>query len=51
MSVSTMQSAVAALERRGITREESAGGISRLRLEDPLFGKWVDLTIPKPTAS
>lgn len=50
MPVATMQKAVAALERRGITREEASGGRTRLRLEDPLFGKWIELTIPRSAA-
>jgi energy-coupling factor transporter ATP-binding protein EcfA2 len=47
MPVTTMQKALIALEKRGITREEGAEGVVRLRLEDPVFGNWVDLTIPK----
>jgi len=44
--VPTMQKALKALETRRIVREESARGEVRLRLEDPLFGSWVRLTIP-----
>lgn len=50
MPVSTMQKAIAALERRGITREEGDRGKVRLRLEDPLFGKWIEITIPSTPA-
>jgi uncharacterized protein len=44
--VPTLQKSVRALEARGIVREEGARGEVRLRLEDPLFGAWVRLTIP-----
>lgn len=44
--VPTIQKALKALESRGIVREEGAKGEVRLRLEDPLFGAWVKLTIP-----
>lgn len=44
--VPTLQKAVRALEARGIVREEGVKGEVRLRLEDPLFGSWVRLTIP-----
>ena len=44
--VPTMQKALRALETRGIIREEGSKGEVRLRLEDPLFGSWVRLTIP-----
>jgi len=47
--VPTLQKAVRALEHRGIVREEGAKGEVRLRLEDPLFGSWVRLTIPWET--
>jgi hypothetical protein len=44
--VPTLQKAIRALETRGIVREEAAKGEVKLRLEDPLFGSWVRLTIP-----
>jgi hypothetical protein len=44
--VPTLQKAIRALEARGMVREEGARGEVRLRLEDPLFGSWVRLTIP-----
>jgi hypothetical protein len=45
--VPTIQKAVSALEKRGIVREDQARGAARLRLEDPLFAKWISLVIPK----
>lgn len=44
--VPTMQKALAALEAKGIVREEQSRGERRLRLEDPLFGAWVKLVVP-----
>lgn len=44
--VPSMQKALAALESKGIVREEQARGETRLRLEDPLFGAWVELVVP-----
>jgi Fic family protein len=45
--VPTMQKALRALEAKGILREEQSRGTTRLRLEDPLFGVWVDLVVPR----
>jgi hypothetical protein len=38
----------AALESKGIVREEVLRGESRLRVEDPLFRAWVMLVVPTP---
>ncbi len=46
--VPTLQKSLKALESRGLVREEGAQGAIRLRLEDPLFGAWVRLTIQRP---
>lgn len=46
IGVSTMQKSLRALEQKGIVREEQARGEGRLRLEDPLFGAWVQLVVP-----
>ena len=46
--VPTIQKALKPLEARGIVREEGEKGEVRLRLEDPLFGAWIRLTIPWP---
>ncbi|HEY5086127.1 MAG TPA: hypothetical protein VII66_02100, partial [Gemmatimonadaceae bacterium] len=40
-SVSTLQSALDALKARGVIRDDAAGGVTRLRLDDPLFGAWI----------
>jgi hypothetical protein len=37
----SMQKALAALDERGIVREESAAGAIRYVLEDPLLGRWL----------
>ena len=47
MPVSTMQRAVEALRDKQIVREDQARGEARLRLEDPLFGAWVELVVPR----
>ena len=47
LPVPTMQKALRALEAKSILREEHALGASRLRLEDPLFGAWVQLVVPR----
>jgi hypothetical protein len=44
--VPTMQKALVALEAKGIIREEQSRGAARLRLEDPLFGAWVQFVVP-----
>lgn len=46
IAVPTMQKALVALESKGILRQDPARGDSTLRLEDPLFGAWVELVIP-----
>jgi uncharacterized protein len=46
--VPTLQKSLKALETRGMIREEGERGEMRLRLEDPLFGAWIRLTIPWP---
>jgi hypothetical protein len=45
--VPTMQKALGALESKGIVREEQTRGETTLRLEDPLFGAWVELVVPR----
>jgi hypothetical protein len=47
LPVPTMQKALRALESKSIVREEQSRGIVRLRLEDPLFGAWVELVVPR----
>jgi hypothetical protein len=46
IAVPSMQKALEALETKGIIREEQSFGAARLRLEDPLFGAWVELVVP-----
>ncbi|HEX2205596.1 MAG TPA: ATP-binding protein [Longimicrobium sp.] len=41
LSVSTIQTAVRALERAGMVRVDEALGATRLRLEDPFFAAWL----------
>jgi uncharacterized protein len=43
LSQSTMQRALAALKDRDLVREEETLGETRLRLEDPVFGRWLAL--------
>jgi len=50
-SVSTLQSALDALEARGLIRSDGAEGVTRLRVDDPLFGAWVSRFIGQPRAS
>jgi len=50
-SVSTLQSALDALEARGLVRNDSAEGVTRLRVDDPLFGAWVSRFIGQSGAS
>lgn len=45
IGTSTMQKALEALTSKGMLREELSEGSSRLRLEDPFFGAWVELVI------
>lgn len=40
-SVSTLQSALDALQTRGFIRDDTSDGVTRLRVDDPLFGAWV----------
>jgi uncharacterized protein len=47
LPVPTMQKALRALEAKSIVREEQSRGTVRLRLEDPLFGAWVELVVPR----
>lgn len=47
LPVPTMQTARQALEAKEIIREEQTLGTGRLRLEDPLFGAWIELVIPR----
>ena len=47
LPVPTMQKALGALESKGIVREEQSRGTVRLRLEDPFFGAWVELVVPR----
>ncbi len=47
MPVPTMQKALSVLDARGLTRREGDRANLRHYVEDPLFGKWLDLTIPK----
>lgn len=46
--VPTLQKSLKALAARGMIREEAEKGEMRLRLEDPLFGAWIRLTIAWP---
>ena len=46
-SVSTLQSALEALKVRGIIRDDTAEGVTRLRVDDPLFGAWVSRFVQK----
>ena len=45
--VPTMQKALVALESKGLIREEPSRASAHLRLEDPLFGAWIELAIPR----
>jgi len=45
--VPSMQKALVALESKGVIREEHARAGSLLRLEDPFFGAWVELVVPR----
>jgi len=47
LPVPTMQKALKALEAKAVVREEQSRGAVRLRLEDPLFGAWVELVVPR----
>lgn len=43
---STLQTALAALERVGILRVEEEAGSTRYRFEDPFFAAWIRLVLP-----
>jgi DNA-binding transcriptional regulator YhcF (GntR family) len=47
LPVPTMQKALRALETKAIVREEQLRGTVRLRLEDPLFGVWVNNVVAR----
>lgn len=47
MPASTMQRAIESLREKQIVRDEQARGEVRLRLEDPLFGAWIELVVPR----
>lgn len=49
IAVPTLQTAIDALEAKGIARTEAAEGRNRLRLEDPLFGAWIQAVIVTPS--
>jgi uncharacterized protein len=44
--VPTIQKSLRALAEKDILREEQTLGTTRLRLEDPFFGAWINLVIP-----
>jgi uncharacterized protein len=46
LPVASMQTALRALEQKAIVREEHHRGITRLRLEDPLFATWLAVVVP-----
>jgi uncharacterized protein len=50
-SVSTLQSAIDALQARGIIRDDTSNGATRLRVDDPLFGAWISLFVGKAATS
>ncbi len=45
--VSTIQKSLSLLEDKNILREDQRLGTARLRLEDPFFGAWINLVIPR----
>jgi hypothetical protein len=47
VGIATLAKSLRLLETKGIIRAEQAHGATRLRLEDPFFGAWIALTIPK----
>lgn len=47
MPITTLGKSLKLLEAKGILREEQARGTTRLRLEDPLFGAWIALVVPR----
>jgi hypothetical protein len=44
--VASLQTALRALEQKAIVREEHVRGVTRLRLEDPLFATWLAVVVP-----
>lgn len=48
LAQSSLRTALAALVRQGITREEETHGSTRYRLEDPFFGEWIRQYVPAP---
>lgn len=46
-SVSTLQSAFDALRSRGVVRDDSVDGVTRLRVDDPMFGAWISRFVGK----
>ncbi|WP_412070609.1 AAA family ATPase [Rubrivirga sp. IMCC43871] len=48
-SPSTMRTALQALTRAGVTREEEHQGSLRVRLEDPFFAAWLRLFVVAPS--
>lgn len=48
LAQSSLQTALGALVRQGIAREEEAQGSVRYRLEDPFFGEWIRQYVPAP---
>jgi hypothetical protein len=47
LPVPSMQKALKTLEMKGIVREEQHRASTRLRLEDPLFGIWLVVVVPR----
>jgi AAA+ ATPase superfamily predicted ATPase len=47
VGIATLAKSLRLLETKGIIRAEQAHGATRLRLEDPFFGAWIALTIPR----
>lgn len=48
LAQSSLQTALVALVRQGIAREEEAQGSLRYRLEDPFLGEWIRQYVPAP---
>ena len=48
IALSTMRTALKALAKTGIAREEETQGSVRLRLEDPFFAQWIALFVVHP---
>lgn len=47
LPITTLSKSLKLLEAKGILREEQTRGVSRLRFEDPLFGAWIELVVPR----